>query len=419
VSATRADVERQLADVVRIEGGRILAVLAASTRDLQLAEDAVQDASVAAIEVWTRTGIPSNPTGWLYVAARRKAIDVIRRESTRDQREAASGTTLREPDREVPAESVIRDDVLRLVFTCCHPSLALDARVALALRTLCGLSTAEVARALLVSEPTMAKRLVRTKQKIARAAIPYHIPDGRELGARLAGVHAVVHLVYTCGHHAAGDEVVRVDLCEEAVRLARLLVDLVPGEAGSEALLALLLLTDARRPARLADDGSLVPLEDQDRRRWHRAAVDEGVALLRRSLDRSDGVADPYQLQAAIAACHSTAPSFAATDWREIVRLYGILADVHPNPIVDLNAAVALAEVDGPAAALDALDRVDASARSHLWQAGRGEMLLRLGRGVDAAEVFTAALADAPTDAERRHLRTRLDAARTAPAPES
>jgi RNA polymerase sigma-70 factor (ECF subfamily) len=409
IGAAPGDVQRQLEDVVRIEGGRILAVLAAATGDLQLSEDAVQDATVAALEVWARTGIPRNPTGWLYVAARRKAIDVVRRESTRDRREAAASLpSFQQLDADPPAESRVRDDVLRLIFTCSHPALAREARVALALRTLCGLSTAEVARALLVSEPTMAKRLVRAKQKIARAAIPYRIPPDDELAERLSSVYAVIHLVYTAGHHAAGDDVVRADLCEEAVRLARLVVGLLPGDASGEALLALLLLTEARRPSRVAADGSLVPLAEQDRGRWDTAAIEEGLALLRRSLGRSDGVADPYQLQAAIAACHSTAASFDATDWPEIVRLYGILAEVHPNPVVDLNAAIARAEVDGPDAALDALDRVDPAARSHLWQAGRAEMLLRLDRHAEAVDAFRRALAQAPTEAERRHLQGRL-----------
>ena len=399
-----SEVEQRLIEVVRIEGGRILAVLAAATGDLQLAEDAVQDATIAALEVWRHTGMPRNPSGWLYVAARRKAIDVIRRESTRSLREEAASPVIGRIDSEPPPESRIRDDVLRLIFTCCHPAIDLDARVALALRTLCGLSTAEIARALLVSEQTMAKRLVRTKQKIARAAIPYRIPDDGDLPSRLAGVHAVIHLVFTAGHHGPGAEVVRTDLCVEGIRLARLVVELMPGEPSGEALLALLLLTDARRPTRIDERGELVTLLDQDRSRWNRAEIDEGVALLNRSLLRTDGVADPYQLQAAIAACHSTAPSYRETDWPEIVRLYGILSEVHPNPVVDLNAAVATAEVDGPARALELLDRVDDTARSHLWHAGRAEMLLRLGRAAEAVEEFGLAHDAAPSAAERRHL---------------
>jgi len=337
----------RLDDVVRIEGGRILAVLAATTGDLQLAEDSVQDAAITALEVWPQTGVPTDPSAWLYVAARRKALDVLRRDSNRPRHEQRSTTLAGQLQRDPPPDSRIRDDVLRLIFTCCHPSLDLEHRVALALRTLCGLSTAEVARALLVSEATMAKRLVRTKQKIVRAAIPYGIPGDEELPGRIAAVCAVVHLVYTAGHHATGAEVVRTDLCDEGLRLVGLVDELLPGDAMVEALLALLLLTDARRPARLEADGSLVPLPEQDRSLWDRSKIDRGVALLNRSLARSGNVADPYQLQAAIAACHSTAESHASTDWPEIVRLYGILADVHPNPVVDLNAAIAIGEVDG------------------------------------------------------------------------
>ncbi|MGD9792674.1 MAG: RNA polymerase sigma factor [Acidimicrobiia bacterium] len=397
----------EIEDIVRIEGGRMLAVLAASTGDLQLAEDAIQDAVVSALEVWPRLGVPANPAGWLYVAARRKAIDVVRRESDRDRRQQQAYALDQQLRREPPQPSRINDDVLRLIFTCCHPAIALDSSVALALRTLCGLSTADVARALLVSEPTMAKRLVRTKQKIARAAIPYRIPDAHELPARLEGVHAVIHLVYTAGHHG-GDNVIRTDLCDEGIRLARLLVDLVPDQPSSEALLALLLLTDARRGTRIDDHGELVPMPNQDRRAWDQAMIAEGVALLNRSLRSTDGRADPYQLQASIAAFHSTSPSHDETDWAEIARLYTILAEVHPNPVVSLNAAVAVAEVDGPAVALLLLDDVDRSARSHLWHVARGELLLRLQRNDEAIAALTIARDEATTEIERRHLARRI-----------
>ncbi len=407
-TATATAVQRRLDDVVRIEGGRILAVLASATGDLQLAEDAVQDATIAALEVWNRTGIPQNASGWLYVAARRKALDVIKRESTREQRQRASSSMVRDLTSDPPPESSVRDDMLRLIFTCCHPALGLDARVALALRTLCGLSTAEVARVLLVSEPTMAKRLVRTKQKIKQAAIPYRIPNDDELPERLAGVCAVVYLVYTSGHHTIDDVIVRADLCEESIRLARLLVEALPDEPTAEALLALLLLTDARRPSRIAADGSLVPLAEQDRSRWNIASAHEGFARLQRSLTRTDGVADPYQLQAAIAACHSMAASYEATDWPEIVRLYRILAEVSPSAVVDLNAAIAIAEADGPSVGLDALERVDASARNHLWHVGCAEMLVKLGRNDAATRAFERALDAAPTEPERRYIAGRL-----------
>jgi RNA polymerase sigma-70 factor (ECF subfamily) len=398
--------QEALGDLARVEGGRILAVLARTTGDLQLAEDAVQDAVVAALEVWPRVGVPANPSAWLYVAARRKALDVLRREQRRGEKETAA-VIVRDP----PEPSVVRDDQLRLIFTCTHPALDLDTRVALALRTLCGLSTAEVARALLVSEPTMAKRLVRAKRKIATAGIPYRIPDAADLPVRLAGVAAVIHLVYTAGHAATGTSLLRADLCDEAVRLARLLADLVPDDPLPEALLALLLLSEARRPTRLDGHGELVPLAEQDRARWDVALAAEGIALLDRSLTRSDGLADPYQLQAAIAACHTEAPTYEATDWREIVRLYGMLGEVHPNPVVDINAAVAVLEADGPVAALGLLDAVPEAARSYLWEAARGEALGRLGDRAASVAAFGRAAASAPSDPERRHLERRASSA--------
>ena len=408
-TATATAVQRRLDDVMRIEGGRILAVLASATGDLQLAEDAVQDATIAALEVWNRTGIPQNASGWLYVAARRKALDVIKRESTRDQRQRASSSMVRDLTSDPPPESSVRDDMLRLIFTCCHPALGLDARVALALRTLCGLSTAEVARVLLVSEPTMAKRLVRTKQKIKQAAIPYRIPNDDELPERLAGVCAVVYLVYTSGHHTFEDVIVRADLCEESIRLARLLVEALPDEPTAEALLALLLLTDARAArhgspptARWCRSPSRIAPAGTSRRHVR------GSRWLQRSLTRTEGVADPYQLQAAIAACHSMAASYEATDWPEIVRLYRILAEVSPSAVVDLNAAIAIAEADGPSVGLDALERVDASARNHLWHVGCAEMLVKLGRNDAATRGVRAALDAAPTEPERRYIAGRL-----------
>ncbi len=398
-----------LAEVVRVEGGRILAVLAATTGDLQLAEDAVQDAAVAALEVWPRTGRPVDPSAWLYVAARRKVIDVVRRESSRGARESAASELVTLLATDPPAPARLRDDTLRLLFTCCHPALSIDASVALALRTLCGLATDEVARVLLVGEATMAKRLVRAKQKIAAARIPYRIPAEDELPGRLAGVAAVVHLVYTAGHHAPREEVVRPELCDEAVRLARLLVEMLPGPT-TDALLGLLLLTDARRPARLRADGELVTLADQDRRRWRRSDIDEGIAALNRSLAATDGRADTYQLQAAIAACHATAPTYEATDWREVLRLYDLLAALRPNPAVELNAAVAAGEADGPTAGLARLHRIAERDRDHLWHLARAELLVRDGRPDEANGDFARALADAPGAAERRHIRRRLAA---------
>ena len=396
--------QEALAELVRVEGGRILAVLARTTGDVQLAEDATQDAVVAALEVWPRTGVPTDPTAWLYVAARRKALDVLRREGRRGEKEQASHL-----DPEPPEPSVIRDDVLRLIFTCTHPALDLDARVALALRTLCGLSTAEIARALLVSETTMAKRLVRAKKKIAVAAITYRIPGAEDLPARLAGVCAVLHLVYTAGHAATGASLVRADLCDEAVRLVRLLVELVPGDPVPEALLALLLLTDSRRASRLDPDGELVTLADQDRGLWDGALVSEGLALLHASLTRSDGLADPYQLQAAIASCHAVAPTYARTDWAEISRLYSLLLEVAPNPVVQVNAAVAVAEAEGPGAAVVLLADVAEPARDYLWHAAWAEVHVRLGQPSSATEALRRAAAAAPSGPERRHLLRRAE----------
>ena len=399
-----------LAEVVRVEGGRIVAVLARSLGDIQLAEDALQDASVSATEVWRRNGPPADPAAWLYVAARRKALDVLRREARRTRREEGAVTLAGQLVPELPAPSVVQDDLLRLVFTCCHPSLDLDARVALALRTLCGLSTAEVARVLLVGEAAMSKRLTRAKQKIAVAGIPFRVPNTDELPSRLAGAAAVIHLVYTAGHAATGGpELVRADLCEQAIRLARLLVELLPGQATAAGLLALLLLTDARRATRTDDHGDLIPLADQDRSLWDHKYIDEGVALLDASLQLTAGVADPYQLQAAIAACHDQARSFADTDWPEIVRLYRILGDVHPNPVVTINAAVATAEVEGPQTALLELGAVAEGARTHAWWAVRGGMLTRLDRHQEAVAAFRQAATLAPTEPERRHLDRRAD----------
>ena len=396
--------ERSLAQVLHEDGRRIVAVLARSLGDLDVAEEATRDAAIAALEVWARLGVPDDPGAWLYVAARRKALDLVRREGARRAKEELATSLAAQVAPELPPPSVVRDDQLRLIFTCCHPALELDARVALALRTLCGLSTAEVARVLLVPEATMGKRLTRAKKKIAVAQIPFRIPGAAELPARLSGVGAVIHLVYTARHSAGSGDPVRADLCDEAVRLGRLVADLLPDEPSALGLLALLLLTDARRASRFDAPGELVLLADQDRRRWDHAAVAEGLGLLDRSLALSDGVADPYQLQAAIAACHAAAPTSDATDWAEIDRLYALLVEVHPNPVVEMNAAVARAEVDGPAAGLATLDRVDLAARSHLWHAARAEMLRRLQRTDEARAALDLAIEAAPTDAERRLL---------------
>lgn len=407
------EVEARLAEVIRVEGARLVATLTRILGDMQLAEDAVQEAAIAALGAWSRTGVPAEPRAWLTVAARRKALDHLRREARRTGKEI-EGTRLMElsaPDP--PPASVVADDQLRLIFTCCHPALALPVRVALALRTLCGLSTAEVARALLTSEPAMAKRLVRAKHKIATARIPYRVPQAADLPARLTAVCAVIHLVYTAGHAAGpGPDLMRVDLRTEAIRLARLLFALMPDEPSPAALLALLLLTEARQATRVDAAGDPVLLADQDRDLWPAAVIAEGTRLLDASLRRTAGQADALQLQAAIAACHSTAPTFATTDWVEIARLYELLEDVQPGPVVSLNRAVAVAEADGPRAGLALVATIADLDDSHLLHAARGELLARLGRRSEAAAAFARALECSPTVPETRHLRRRLAAMR-------
>ena len=391
----------RLAETVRIEGARILATLIRTVGNLQLAEDAVQEAVLAALHEWPATGVPPQPRAWLTLTARRKAIDILRREGARaaKEREGADLMELSRPD--LPPEGVVRDDQLRLIFTCCHPALAPESRVALALRTLCGLSVAQTAAVLLTNEAAMAKRLTRTRQKITASRIPYRVPADADLPARLPAVCAVVHALYTSGHAPVGGPVlVDVDVCGEAVRLARLLHSLLPDEAMPAAVLALLLLTEARRPARVDPAGEVVLLADQDRARWDAALIGEGRALLDASLRRTAGVADPYQLQAAIAAEHARSASYAGTDWAEIVRLYDLLLSVAPSGAAALSRAVAVAEAAGPAAGLDALGPVPPGPR---WHAVRAELLARSGRYGAAVEAATEALAGELTDPERRH----------------
>ncbi len=399
-------VETQLAEVVRIEGGRVVAVLARTLGDLALAEDAVQEAVLAALQSWPQGGIPDAPRAWLLTVARRKALDVVRRERNRTSKEeAAVALSDQLRDDPPPEPSAVDDDLLRLVFTCCHPALGFDARVALTLRTVCGLSVADVARVLVVNEDTAAKRLVRTRQKIARAGIPYRIPRDADLPARLAAVAAVVHLVFTAGYAGApGSELVRVDLCGEAIRLARLLDALMPGEPTLLGLLALLLLTDARHDARTDTAGELVLLADQDRSRWHSDQIAEGLALLDESLRRSDGLADRYQLEAAVAAQHVASQG---PDWREVLRLYDLLVEVAPSPAVAVNRAVAVSEVDGPAAALALLDGL-LPVPPLAFHVARADMLRRLGRAEEAAAAYGTALASAPSAPEAGFLRRRL-----------
>ncbi|GAA3829127.1 MULTISPECIES: RNA polymerase sigma factor [Amycolatopsis] len=392
-----------VARLVRDEGTRVLATLIRVTGSVGLAEDAVQDAVVRALETWPRDGVPDNPRGWLLVTAKRRAVDLFRREAARSGKEAAAMPFV-EPE---PAE-VVADDLLRLVFTCCHPALSLEAQVALALRTLGGLSTAEVARALLVPEATMAKRLTRAKQKIARARIPYRVPEAAELPDRLTAVAATVYLIFNEGYAAAaGADLVRAELTAEAIRLARLLASLMPDEPTVLGLLALLLLQNSRRDARVDADGVPVLLPDQDRSRWDRSAIKEGVSLVGRGLRRAVEP-DRYVVQAAIAACHALAPSYAETDWDAVISWYDVLLRISDTPVVRLNHAVAVAERDGPAAGLALVDAIPGLTSYPWWHAARAELLHRLGAAAEARTAYRQALALGMSEPQAAHLRLRL-----------
>ena len=404
-------------EVHRQEWARVVATLARSFA-LDTAEDAAAEAFAAAVERWPRTGVPDNPGAWLTTTARNRALDRVRREATRADRQAAAHQlmeTRRSDSDDMPDTGPVSDDRLRLFFTCCHPALAPEARVALTLRLVAGLDTAEVARAFLVPEPTMAQRLVRAKRKIAAARIPYRVPATPELPDRLGSVLRVVYLVFREGYApSGGDELVRASLRDEAIRLGRLLVHLLPDEGEALGLLGLLLLHDSRRSTRVDDAGDLVLLADQDRSRWDRDAIREGVALAALALHRGRRT---YALQAAIAACHAAAPSATATDWAAIAGLYAELARLDPSPAVELNRAVAIAEVDGPETGLAVIDALATTAggaalarSSHLFHAARADLLRRLGRTDDAAAAYRDALRCDPTEPERRFLMRRLEA---------
>ncbi len=395
-----------IGEIFRREHGRAVAVLARQLRDIQLAEEAVQEAFTTALEHWPRHGTPPAPAGWIITTARNRAIDRLRREASRGARHEAAMQML-EPDEN---DHDVNDDQLRLIFTCCHPAIALESQIALTLRLLCGMSTAEIARAFLVSEATLAQRLSRAKSKIRAAGIPYRVPDAEELPERLRSVLAVVYLVFNEGYSAsAGDELLRPALIEDAMRLGRLLHELLPGDGEVAGLLALMLLIDARRPARLDDSGAVVRLAEQDRSRWDRARIAEGQALLRECLARNRP--GPYQLQAAINAVHADARDAGSTDWVQILALYDQLMALTPNAVIALNRAVVIAEVHGPEHALKLVEELDLP--EYPWlHAVKADLLRRIGQRDAAAQSYQAALRHCTNGREREYLERQCAALR-------